>query len=145
MLMNLETLEWSQEMLDLAGLTVENLPEIKKSSSADFGTIQSIPELEGVPITGMLGDQQASCLGHILKKGEVKNTYGTGCFILMNVGSKPVQSKHGLLSTICYSVKEGEVNYALEGAVETAGAAITWARKIGLVNLETIEKDARSV
>ena len=81
----------------------------------------------------------------MLQPQEVKNTYGTGCFILMNVGNQPVQSTHGLLSTVCYSVKPGEVFYALEGAVETAGAAITWAKKIGLINMETIEADARSV
>lgn len=145
MLMNLHTLEWSEKMLQESGIKRENLPEIKKASAADFGTISDLDFLQGVKIGGVLGDQQASCLGHTLQKGEVKNTYGTGCFILMNVGDKVVQSTHGLLSTVCYSVKEGEVNYALEGAVETAGAAISWAKRVGLVDLKTIEAEARSV
>jgi glycerol kinase len=68
-----------------------------------------------------------------LKEGEVKNTYGTGCFILANVGSKPVQSTHGLLTTLCYSLGEGQTYYALEGAVEIAGAAIQWAKSVGLL------------
>ena len=75
-------------------------------------------------VYSVIGDQQGACLGHLLKEGEVKNTYGTGCFILANVGSKPVQSTHGLLTTLCYSLGEGQTYYALEGAVEIAGAAI---------------------
>jgi len=81
----------------------------------------------------VIGDQQGACLGHVLKEGEVKNTYGTGCFILANVGQKPVQSKHGLLSTLCYSLGEGKTWYALEGAVEVAGAAIQWAKSVNFI------------
>jgi glycerol kinase len=92
----------------------------------------------------VIGDQQGSCLGHVLGVGEIKNTYGTGCFILKNVGQKPIQSKNGLLTTICYKVGD-QTNYALEGAVETAGAAISWAKRVGLVDLKTIEADARKV
>ncbi len=72
-------------------------------------------------------------MGHLLKEGEVKNTYGTGCFILANVGTKPVKSTHGLLSTLCYSLGEGKTYYALEGAVEIAGAAIQWAKSVNII------------
>lgn len=81
----------------------------------------------------MIGDQQAACLGHVLREGEVKNTYGTGCFIMANVGTKPVSSSHGLLTTMCYSLGEGRSYYALEGAVEIAGAAVQWAKSVGLI------------
>ena len=103
------------------------------------------PLLAGVPIGGVIGDQQSACLGHILKQGEVKTTYGTGCFILTNVGNKPVQSTAGLLSTVCYKIGD-ETQYALEGAVETAGAAISWAKSVGLItDTKKIEEEARSV
>ena len=72
-------------------------------------------------------------MGHLLKEGEVKNTYGTGCFLLANVGKMPVQSTHGLLTTLCYSLGEGHTYYALEGAVEIAGAAVEWAKSVGLL------------
>ena len=92
MLMDINTLEWSDKMLNEYGIKKECLPTIIKESSADFGTIicDKVDFLNGVPISGVLGDQQAACLGHILREGEVKNTYGTGCFLLQNVGSKPV-------------------------------------------------------
>ena len=85
-----------------------------------------------MPITGVLGDQQAACLGHLLRPGEVKTTYGTGCFILTNTGEDPVLSKNGMLTTVCYRLN-GQTQYALEGAVETAGAALQWAKSVGLV------------
>jgi len=88
--------------------------------------VQGLGSLDGVPITGVLGDQQSACLGHLLKPGQVKNTYGTGCFMLGNTGSMPVQSEHGLLTTMCYRIGD-ETNYALEGSVEMAGAAVKWA------------------
>ena len=77
-------------------------------------------------ISGVLGDQQAACLGHVLRESQAKNTYGTGCFLLQNVGSKPIQSKNGLLTTMCYKIGDN-LQYALEGAVEIAGAAIQWS------------------
>ena len=106
MLMDIHTLEWSDKMLGEYGIQREQLPTIIKESSAEFGVISSekVPGLNGVPISGVLGDQQAACLGHILREGEVKNTYGTGCFLLQNVGSKPVQSQNGLLTTMCYKI-----------------------------------------
>ena len=106
MLMNLHSLEWSDDTLAMFGIKKCWLPEIKKSSSESFGKISDplCSALEGVEITGVLGDQQAACLGHILREGQVKTTYGTGCFILQNVGDKPVLSKNGLLGTVCYRI-----------------------------------------
>lgn len=89
MLMDIDSLEWSEEMLNAFEIKREWLPEISKSSSANFGVIKE-GKLANVPITGAIGDQQSACLGHILRPGQVKNTYGTGCFILANVGDKPV-------------------------------------------------------
>jgi glycerol kinase len=84
MLMDINTLEWSDKMLGEYGITKEQLPTIIKESSADFGSVacEKVSSLAGVVIAGVLGDQQAACLGHVLKEGEVKNTYGTGCFLL---------------------------------------------------------------
>eukprot|EP00347_Sterkiella_histriomuscorum_P018516 403345212 len=133
MLMDINSLEWSDKMLKEFGIKKECLPDIKLSSSDDYGVVESVHSLEGVPITGVIGDQQAACLGHILKPNEVKNTYGTGCFILNNVGTKPVQSKYGLLTTLCYSLGADQTFYALEGAVEVAGSAIKWAQSVGML------------
>ncbi|CDW76220.1 glycerol kinase [Stylonychia lemnae] len=133
MLMDIHQLQWSDFMLGEFGIKKECLPEIRVSSSDNYGEISTIACVNGVQITGVIGDQQSACLGHLLKVGEVKNTYGTGCFILKNVGAKPVQSTHGLLTTLCYSLGEGQTYYALEGAVEVAGAAIQWAKSVGLL------------
>jgi len=134
MLMDINTLDWSDKMLSEYKIHKSWLPTIIKDSNGKFGAVSSslIPELNGVPITGVLGDQHASCLGHILKEGQVKNTYGTGCFMLQNTGANAVQSNHGLLTTICYRVN-GNTQYALEGAVEIAGAAIQWAKSVGFI------------
>ena len=96
---------------------------------------QSLGKIKSLNIFRVIGDQQSACLGHVLRKGEVKNTYGTGCFILKNVGNAPIQSNHGLLSTLCYSLGPGKnTHYALEGAVEVAGAAIQWSKQIGFLH-----------
>ena len=134
MLMDLNSLQWSDNMLADFGIKKECLARIKLSSSDNFGTVTDVPSIAGVTIGGVIGDQQGACLGHLLKVGEVKNTYGTGCFILANVGTKPVKSTHGLLSTLCYSLGEGKTWYALEGAVEIAGAAIQWAKSVNLIS-----------
>jgi glycerol kinase len=127
--MNLKSLEWDRSMLDVFGIKEECLPSIIKESAADFGTI-SESVLSGVPITGIIGDQQSACLGHTLMKGEVKSTYGTGCFILMNTGHTPVQSESGLLTTVLYKLdEESKMNYALEGALECGGVTIEWAKQ----------------
>lgn len=94
MLMDINSLEWNEENLAMFGVKKEWLPRIVKNSSDDFGRVagSECADLADVPITGVLGDQQAACLGHLLQPGEVKTTYGTGCFILTNIGDKPVLS-----------------------------------------------------
>ena len=115
-------------MLQTFNIKQEWLPRIIKESSAEFGVIEE-PILKGVPITGVIGDQQSACLGHTLNVGEVKTTYGTGWFILMNTGTKPILSKNGLLTTVLYKLNESSPTlYAFEGAVECGGVTIEWAK-----------------
>jgi len=138
MLMNLQTLAWDQQLLDFFGVSSHILPEIQPSSG-DFGLI-SKGDLVGVPILGMIGDQQAALLGHgCISKGEAKNTYGTGCFLLYNTGSDVVESKHGLLTTVAYQQAGQPPSYALEGSVAVAGSAVRWLRD----NLGMISKTAQ--
>ncbi|MFK5883156.1 MAG: glycerol kinase GlpK [Candidatus Izemoplasma sp.] len=128
LMFNINTLEWDQEILDILGIDKSILPEVV-DSNAHFGTTTEFTFFgKKVPITGILGDQQAALFGQqCFEKGEIKNTYGTGCFMLMNTGEKLVQSKNGLLTTIAYSL-DGNVVYALEGSVFVAGSAIQWLR-----------------
>lgn len=135
MLMNLKTLDWDQPTLDTLGIPLEMLPEIV-SNSEEIGVISSGWPLAGVPITGCLGDQHAAMLGQLCKKGEAKSTYGTGAFILLNTGTNIVKSSHGLLSTIAYKLgPEAKANYALEGSIAIAGAAVQWLRDgLGLIS-----------
>lgn len=132
MIYDIVNLKWDDKLLKALDIPKTMLPEVKPSS-ADFGTY----ELDGVkiPIAGIAGDQQAALFGQAcFKKGSAKNTYGTGCFMLMNTGEKPQFSKNGLLTTIAYGL-DGKVNYALEGSIFIAGAAIQWLRD----GLELIE------
>ena len=127
MLFNINTLEWDRDILDELGIPIAMLPEAR-SSSGLFG--ESDPEFFGgaIPIAGAAGDQQAALFGQTcFDEGDAKNTYGTGCFMLMNTGEKPVYSDNGLLTTIAWGL-DGKVNYALEGSVYVAGAAIQWLR-----------------
>lgn len=127
MLFNINSLSWDDEILQELSIPKAMLPEAKPSSG-DFGSTNA--EIFGAPIKigGAAGDQQAALFGQgCFEKGEVKNTYGTGCFMLMNVGEKPVVSKNGLLTTIAWGLN-GKVNYALEGSIFVAGAAIQWLR-----------------
>jgi glycerol kinase len=135
MFMNLKSREWDQRLLDFFGVPNHMLPTIV-SSSENYGNMQWGP-LEGVPIMGCLGDQQAALVGQkCFQVGEAKNTYGTGAFLLMNVGPEPVISKSGLLSTVGYQFgPDGPVSYALEGSISVAGAAVKWLRD----NLELIK------
>lgn len=130
LLFNLKTLNWDKHLLDFFNLQkIYNcLPEIKQSSD-DFGTSFGLDFLpDGIPIQGILGDQQAALLGHgCLSPGEAKCTYGTGAFLLMQVGNSPIQSKHGLLSTVAWKIK-GQTSYALEGSAFIAGAAVQFIR-----------------
>ena len=125
MIYDIVNLKWDDKMLKTLGIPKTMLPEVKPSS-AHFGDY----EIDGVkiPIAGIAGDQQAALFGQAcFKKGSAKNTYGTGCFMLMNTGEKPQFSKNGLLTTIAYGLN-GKVHYALEGSIFIAGAAIQWLR-----------------
>ena len=127
MLFNINTLEWDEDILNELDIPCSMLPEVKPSSCI-YG--ESDPEFFGgaIPIAGAAGDQQAALFGQTcFEEGEAKNTYGTGCFMLMNTGEKPVFSENGLLTTIAWEL-DGKVNYALEGSVYVAGAAIQWLR-----------------
>lgn len=137
MLMNLSTLDWDDDMLNLLKIPRGILPEIL--SSSEVYAECKLPELNGVPIAGVLGDQQAALFGQTcFEPGETKNTYGTGCFMLMNTGTNPIQSKHGLLTTLGYQVKGHPAVYALEGSIAIAGALVQWLRD----NLKLISQSA---
>ena len=126
LLLNIETGEWSEKLLESLDIPITSLPKIKPSLS-NFGTNNEI--LKNVPITAVLGDQQASLFGHnCLSKGEIKNTYGTGCFALTNTGEEIIYSNNGLLTTIAYQIEDQPIQYAIEGSVSIAGAAVQWLR-----------------
>lgn len=127
MMFNINTLEWDEDILNILDIPASMLPEVRPSSCI-YG--ESDPEFFGgsIPIAGAAGDQQAALFGQTcFDEGEAKNTYGTGCFMLMNTGEKPVFSDNGLLTTIAWGL-DGKINYALEGSVYVAGAAIQWLR-----------------
>lgn len=127
MLFNINTLEWDDEILAELNIPRSMLPEVKASSCV-YGNAE--PSFLGgpIPIAGAAGDQQAALFGQTcFTAGEVKNTYGTGCFLLMNTGEKPVFSDNGLVTTIAWGL-DGKVNYALEGSIFVAGAAVQWLR-----------------
>jgi len=127
MLMNINTLEWDNTLIEFFELSSSILPKIQPSSS-DFGIIQS-GCLKGIKILGVVGDQQAALLGQgCVSKGEAKNTYGTGCFMLYNTGKDIVHSTHGLLTTVAYQQEGHPASYALEGSVAVAGLALRWLR-----------------
>ena len=127
MLFNIHTLEWDKELLDMLDIPENMLPEVKPSSCV-YG--ESTFDLYGgaIPISGAAGDQQCALFGQCcFAPGEMKNTYGTGCFLLMNTGTTPVKSENGLVTTIAVGI-DGHVEYALEGSIFVAGAAIQWLR-----------------
>lgn len=145
-LMNLLTLSWDEEILKAYGIPKQILPRIRSSSEV-YGTAQLAP-IKDVPIAGILGDQQAALVGQTcFKPGEAKNTYGTGCFLLMNTGSKPVHSRHGLLTTVAYKFGDKPAQYALEGSIAITGALVQWLRdNLGLIEKSSdIETLARTV
>ena len=136
-LMNLETLEWDQEILNDFGIPIQMMPQIVSSSEA-YGTAH-LQAVAGVTIAADLGDQQAALVGQAcFKPGEAKNTYGTGCFLLMNTGEKVVPSNFGLLTTLAYKFGAKPPCYALEGSIAITGALVQWLRD----NLGLIEKSA---
>ena len=133
LLFNIYDLDWDEELLGRLEIPVSLMPRVL-SSSGIFGHSSSRFTDVEIPIAGVAGDQQAALFGQAcFRPGEIKNTYGTGCFALMNTGTSPVQSSHGLVTTIAWSV-DGQVDYALEGSVFVAAAAIQWLRdQLGLV------------
>jgi glycerol kinase len=135
MLMNIETLDWDPEMLRIMGIPRQMLPEIKSSSEVYGYTASAGIFGDKVPVSGILGDQQAAFFGQTcFSPGEAKNTYGTGCFMLLNTGEKPVQSKHGLLTTVGYRIGNRPAVYALEGSIAIAGSLVQWVRdNLGLI------------
>lgn len=147
MLFNINTLEWDDELLRLFDIPRRMLPDVKPSSCI-FG--ETAPELFGasIPVAGVAGDQQAALFGQCcFEDGSVKNTYGTGGFMLMNTGSRPVMSENGLLTTIAWGIGDSSVSYALEGSVFVCGAAVQWLRDgLGLISKASeTEAIARSV
>jgi len=144
MLFNINTLEWDKELLDLLGVPASMMPEVRSSSE-----IYGQTSLLGgeVPVAGIAGDQQAALFGQMCTEpGSVKNTYGTGCFLLMNTGEKPIMSKNNLLTTIAWQVG-GKVNYALEGSIFVAGSVVQWLRDgLGIIKASAdVEALAASV
>ena len=145
LLMDLKTLDWDEEILQNLGIPRLMLPEIRSSSEV-YGNAKG--GLGGVPLAGDLGDQQAALFGQTCySPGEAKNTYGTGCFMLMNTGEKPVLSKNGLLTTLGYKIGSQPAVYALEGSIAIAGALVQWLRdNLGMIKKSSdVETLARSV
>ncbi|KAI4387075.1 hypothetical protein MLD38_004935 [Melastoma candidum] len=134
MLMNLKTLEWDRPTLETLGIPAEILPKIT-SNSEIIGKVAKGWPVPGVPISGCLGDQHAATLGQGCRKGQAKSTYGTGAFILLNTGEEAVKSEHGLLSTLAFKLgPNAPTNYALEGSIAIAGAAVQWLRdSLGII------------
>ena len=127
MLMNLKTLDWDPDMLKAMDIPRAMLPAVKASSEV-YGHGKN-SGLEGIPVSGDLGDQQAALFGQTCyDPGEAKNTYGTGCFMLLNTGTKPIQSKNGLLTTLAYKIGDQPAVYALEGSIAITGALVQWIR-----------------
>jgi glycerol kinase len=150
MLMNLHTLDWDDELLRIFNIPRQILPRITSSSDPKgWGTTYAEHcSGEEIPICGNLGDQQAALVGQAcFDPGESKNTYGTGCFVLLNTGTEPIQSKHGLLTTVAYQRAGSPAHYALEGSIAVTGALVQWLRdNLGIISKSSeIEELARSV
>ncbi|CAG0882082.1 unnamed protein product [Cyprideis torosa] len=140
MLMNIKTLKWDEQMCKFFGIPSKILPEIRTSSEIYAKISRGLP-FGGVPISAVLGDQQAALVGQLcFSEGEAKNTYGTGCFLLCNTGKKLIYSSHGLLTTVAYKFGNNPPSYALEGSIANAGNAVLWLRdNLGIL------KDANEV
>ena len=137
LLFNIHTLSWDEELLEILGVPKATLPKVKQSSEVYGKTDKDLLGAE-IPVSGIAGDQQAALFGQMcIKEGMVKNTYGTGCFVVMNTGSKPIMSKNKLLTTIGWQIN-GQTTYALEGSILVAGAVVKWLRD----ELEIIESSA---
>ena len=146
MLFNINTLEWDQELLELFGIPASMMPTVKSSSEV-YGHTKTTIFAHEVPIAGIAGDQQAALFGQMCTQpGSVKNTYGTGCFLLMNTGTKPILSKNNLLTTVAWKIGN-TVNYALEGSIFVGGSVVQWLRDgLGIIRSSAdIEALAASV
>lgn len=144
MLFNIHTLQWDAELLDILGVPLSMMPQVKSSSEV-YGRTSLLGE--DVPVSGIAGDQQAALFGQMCtEQGAVKNTYGTGCFLLMNTGEKPIVSKNNLLTTIAWKL-DGKVTYALEGSIFVAGSVVQWLRDgLGIIRSSSeVEALAASV
>lgn len=144
MLFNINTLQWDEELLDILGIPLSMMPQVKSSSEV-YGQTALLGE--DVPVSGIAGDQQAALFGQMCTEpGSVKNTYGTGCFLLMNTGETPVMSKNSLLTTIAWKIGD-KVNYALEGSIFVAGSVVQWLRDgLGIIKSSSeVEALAASV
>ena len=135
MLMNLKTLDWDKEIAGIMGVPLSMLPKVMPSSAVYGHTKADGPFGGRIPVSGDLGDQQAATVGqNCFAPGEAKNTYGTGCFMLLNTGEEIVHSRNGLLTTVCYQLGDARPVYALEGSIAMAGATIQWLRdNLGLI------------
>src|SRR5262249_18595610 len=145
-LLNLRTCKWDDELLQTFDIPRQILPEVR-ASSEKYATV-CLHALDGVPLAGVLGDQQAALVGQTcFHPGEAKNTYGTGCFLLLNTGTEPVLSNHGLLTTVAYQIRNEQPRYALEGSVAITGALVQWMRdNLGVIQSSgDIETLARTV
>ncbi|MBW8482847.1 glycerol kinase GlpK [Actinomadura parmotrematis] len=138
MLMDLETLDWDDQLLSFFGIPRRMLPEIRPSSAPEpYGVTRADGPLGGeVPLSGILGDQQAATVGQVcFAPGEAKNTYGTGNFLLLNTGTELVRSKAGMLTTVCYKFGDADTVYALEGSIAVTGSAVQWLRdQLGIIS-----------
>ncbi|SEF17958.1 glycerol kinase GlpK [Jiangella alba] len=147
MLMDLDTLSWAEEHAADMGIPMSMLPEIRSSSEV-YGNIRERGAFAGLPVAGILGDQQAATFGQAcLSPGEAKNTYGTGNFVLLNTGTEKVMSENGLLTTVCYKIGDNDAVYALEGSIAVTGSLVQWLRdNLGIISAAPeIEPLARSV
>lgn len=146
MLFNIHSLEWDKDLLDLFGIPASMMPEVRSSSEV-YGYTKTTLFAHEVPIAGIAGDQQAALFGQMCTEpGSVKNTYGTGCFMLMNSGEKPIMSSNSLLTTVAWKIGE-RVNYALEGSIFVAGSVVQWLRDgLGIIRSSSeVEALAASV
>ncbi|GAB2961359.1 glycerol kinase GlpK [Amycolatopsis acidiphila] len=147
LLMDLDTLSWNESHAADMGIPLSMLPEIR-SSSEEYAKGRERGALSGVPIAGILGDQQAATFGQAcLSPGEAKNTYGTGNFVLLNTGTEKVMSQNGLLTTVCYKIGSNDTVYALEGSIAVTGSLVQWLRdNLGMISTAAeIEEHARTV
>lgn len=144
MLFNINTLDWDQELLDLFKIPRSMMPEVKSSSEV-YGHTKTTIFAHKVPIAGIAGDQQAALFGQMCTEpGMVKNTYGTGCFLLMNSGEKPILSKNNLLTTVAWKIGD-KVNYALEGSIFVGGSVVQWLRDgLGVIKSSSEVEDLAS-